>query len=96
MALTRKHYKELAVIMGKHQGKVLRKEFHANIDLFEELTEFLQADNKNFSYSIFLDAFHDATEKYLREKEKDKNHETALRNASKKLQAGFDALKDFK
>ncbi len=55
--------------MGKHQGKVLRKEFHASSDLFEELTEFLQADNKNFSYSIFLDAFNDATEDYLREQE---------------------------
>ena len=68
MTLTRKHFKELAVILGRHQGKVLSKEFHANIDLFEELTEFLQSENKNFSYSIFLDAFHDATEKYLREK----------------------------
>jgi len=69
MALTRKHYKELAVMLGKLEARLMLKERHATAELWEEITDFLKADNKNFSYSIFLDAFHDATEDYLRQKE---------------------------
>ena len=69
MALTRKHYKELAVMIGKLEARLMLKENNASMGLWEELTDFLKADNKNFSYSIFLEAFGNAKLDYLRQKE---------------------------
>ena len=56
-------------MLGKLEARLMLKERNASMELWEEITDFLKADNKNFSYAIFLDAFHDATEDYLRQKE---------------------------
>ena len=58
--MTRKHFKELAEILAKHN---LRMEDNADPDLFNDIVSFCASENQYFQ----LDTFADAIEKNRKE-----------------------------